>query len=317
MLGAVVTLLSPALVERPLLRHAVAAPRASVQPVGVASEIIDIDVQIIQRQFESVRTLPRVVSSFKDVTQDSESWSMYSMLEVDDYAEPTYRRLFTHKTWERYTGGSTVSRLGRLVRNWPKCAVLSRIWPFIAIVTAWSITVSTLLPKNFLGRVAAPISTTLSLQGTAIAFLLVFRTDNAYRRLEEARECWAQVVHLCREIVTKSVVSMDYAVVCDMARYLCAFSWSLRDKLRTTKRRDDILELLLPESECKWISTQRSRPSALLQRVRKLLYRELNEGNLPTTTHCSRVKAASWRHHTRRKQLVRLHLEARGGPPHS
>ena len=56
---------------------------------------------------------------------------------------------------------------------------------------------------------------------TAIAFLLVFRTDNAYRRLEEARECWAQVVHLCREIVTKSVVSMDYAVVCDMARYLC------------------------------------------------------------------------------------------------
>ena len=39
----------------------------------------------------------------------------------------------------------------------------------------------------------------------------------------------------------------------------CAFSWSLRDKLRTTKRRDDILELLLPESECKWISTQLMR----------------------------------------------------------
>ena len=103
MIGAALTLLGPALVERPLLRRAVAAPpRSTVRPVGAASDsIIDIDVQIIQRQFESVRTLPRVVTSFKDVIQDAESWSMYSMLEVDDYREPTYRRLFTHKTWQR------------------------------------------------------------------------------------------------------------------------------------------------------------------------------------------------------------------------
>ena len=189
MSGAVLTLLASAFVERPLLRRAIVAPRSTVRPVGAASEIIDIDVQIVQRQFESVRTLPRVVSSFKDVTQDAESWSMYSLLEVDDYLEPTYRRLFTHKTWERYTGGTTVSRLGRLVRNWPNDAVLAHIWPVIAIVTAWSFTVSALLSKTYLSRLATPISMTLSLQGTAIAFLLIFRTDNAYRRLDEAREC--------------------------------------------------------------------------------------------------------------------------------
>ena len=57
--------------------------------------------------------------------------------------------------------------------------------------------------------------------GTAIAFLLVFRTDNAYRRLAEARECWARVVYLCRELVIKSVVVLDYEVVCDISRYLC------------------------------------------------------------------------------------------------
>ena len=55
-----------------------------------------------------------------------------------------------------------------------------------------------------------------------------------------------------------------------MATDLCAFSWTLRDKLRTSKRRDDILELLLEESECGWVSVQRSRPIALLNRVRQV-----------------------------------------------
>ena len=51
--------------------------------------------------------------------------------EVDDYIEPTFRRLFTHQTWERYTGGSALGRLGRLVVNWRFDAVLSRVWPVL------------------------------------------------------------------------------------------------------------------------------------------------------------------------------------------
>ena len=40
-----------------------------------------IEVQIVQRRFESVRELPRVQDSLKNVTGD--------VLDVDDYAEPT------------------------------------------------------------------------------------------------------------------------------------------------------------------------------------------------------------------------------------
>ena len=43
----------------------------------------------------------------------------------------------------------------------------------------------------------------LSLAANAISLLLVFRTNNAYRRLEEARELWGQVLHLTREIVAR------------------------------------------------------------------------------------------------------------------
>ena len=46
---------------------------------------------------------------------------------------------------------------------------------------------------------AAQMWIPLSLQGTAIGLLLVFRTNNAYLRLAEAREQWGKLLMLlCR-----------------------------------------------------------------------------------------------------------------------
>ena len=145
------------------------------------SGITPIEIQIIQRQFASVRELPRVSESFKKNATRTKT-SVFDVLEVDDYVEPTFRRLFTHQTWERYTGGTSLARLGRLVLNWRFCAVLSRVWPVIAIAASWSYLVSALLPTAMLTKLAGGLGTALQLQGTAIAFLLVFRTDNAYSR---------------------------------------------------------------------------------------------------------------------------------------
>ena len=41
-----------------------------------------------------------------------------------------------------------------------------------------------------------------------------------------------------------------------MCRYLCAFCWSLRDKLRDDDVRDDILAILLDPEEKDWVVTQ-------------------------------------------------------------
>ena len=224
-------------------------PKMAVLP-PYNSGITPIEIQIIQRQFASVRELPRVSQSFKANETDNmvhdNSWWFSRTQEVDDYIEPTFRRLFTHQTWERYTGGSALGRLGRLVLNWRFDAVLSRVWPVLLVVFSWSYLTARLLPTSMINKVAGGLGTALQMQGTAIAFLLVFRTDNAYRRLNEAREAWGNIVYLCRELVIKSVVALEYDAVCDVSRYLCAYSWTLRDKLRTSKRRDDILEVLRP-----------------------------------------------------------------------
>ena len=272
---------------RPTLRR---APTPMHQLIAQQRPIDPIDVQIIQRQFDSVRELPRVTDDMPRVNQTKGVvWPLAGMgteyYDIDDYDEPSFRRLFTHKTWKRYTGGSSMERIWALVAKWHYCSVLSSVWPSMLIAAVWATLVTVALPSRLLGQLSNGLGGTLGLQGTAIGLLLVFRTDNAYRRLEEARRHWGRVIYLTREITLKCVVSLDYAIVCDVARYLCAYAWSLRDKLRTTKRRDDILELLLDSEECKWVCQQRSRPLALLARVRQGLYNQLETGQLPPTQH--------------------------------
>jgi len=49
--------------------------------------------------------------------------------------------------------------------------------------------------------------------------------------------------------------------------------------------RDDILSLLLSEGETEWVTSQRSRPLAILSRVRRLLHGEYKDGNLDSHMH--------------------------------
>ena len=75
-------LLTASLAHRPTVLAAAATPRAGRRVLlAPASPISPIDIQIIQRQFASVRELPRVTSSFKNATgaPQSSGW----MLEVE------------------------------------------------------------------------------------------------------------------------------------------------------------------------------------------------------------------------------------------
>lgn len=90
---------------------------------------------------------------------------------------------------------------------------------------------------------------------------------------------------LLREVATKASCALPYDATCELCRYLCAFAWSLRDKLRDGEVRDDILSLLLNEEELCWISLQRSRPLAVLSRIRRLMHAELEAGVLSPHMH--------------------------------
>ena len=81
-------------------------------------------------------------------------------------------------------------RWAKALSQWRLSMVSRAIFPCVMAVFVWAYTVAKLLPviAPAVAARAAQMWIPLSLQGTAIGLLLVFRTNNAYLRLAEARE---------------------------------------------------------------------------------------------------------------------------------
>jgi putative membrane protein len=83
--------------------------------------------------------------------------------------------------------------------------------------------------------------------GIAIAIFLGFRTNTSYARFNEARCLWGMLL-----IVTRSISRQVRGILHSkadsllVAKFLTAFSWSLKHQLRGTDAKSD-LERLLPE----------------------------------------------------------------------
>jgi hypothetical protein len=223
-----------------------------------------IDVQVLRLQFADVRELPRAtaVGIARSHSEDLD----------ENPPEPSFRRLFTHETWRRYTGGPTIARWFRAIYLWRFSSVMQAVLPCALMMSVWSLLVCRLLPARW-ASYAMAMQLPLSLQGAAIGLLLVFRTNNAYRRLEQARTevrarpaaprrrllrqpggsqpplppranfQWGNMIYICRDIAAKCAATLDWEATCYVCRYLSAFAWSLRDKLRDAERRDDILKV--------------------------------------------------------------------------
>lgn len=249
--------------------------RQRVSSVRLAS-IDPIDIQILQQQLQAVRNLPRI----NDSAVDEEEL-------IDGYRPPSFRRLFTHATWKRYTGQSAHKRWVSTITSWSSSMTTRAILPMVAACFVWALAIACGLPLLLPGvaRKSAQMWIPLSLQGTAIGLMLVFRTNNAYLRLAEAREQWGRLLMLVREVTLKTSAALPYEVTCEVCRYLCAFVWSLRDKLRDGDQRDDILALLLGEQVSQWVAVQRSRPLAILSRLRRLVYAEYASGALDSQVY--------------------------------
>ena len=246
-------------------------PRCAVR----LTAIDPIDIQILQQQLQAVRNLPRITEGAVSDEVDASC------------RQPSYRRLFNHATWRRYTAQSMHRRWWNVIRSWPGSSITRAILPCVAAVFVWAVGVACAMPLLVpsIARKSAQMWIPLSLQGTAIGLLLVFRTNNAYLRLAEAREQWGKLLMLVRELATKTSAALPYDVTCEACRYLCAFVWSLRDKLRDGDQRDDILNTLLGNEEAGWVAEQRSRPLAILSRLRRLIYGEYSSGSLDSQVY--------------------------------
>ena len=211
--------------------------------------------------------------------------------------EPSFTQLFSHDTWSGYTGKSPFRRWLRVVATWPFSTVLASVWPICLAASLWAYGVAS-LPARFIPR-ASPVP--LTLMGSAIGLVLVFRVNNLYARAAEARLLWGRLVFLCRQaaqtvatslLFDSSATPTSHKAAERVGRYLAAFPWELNAKL-TGKgagfghRRDlqpgedtEILDTLLPKEEAEWIGQMRSRPLQLLGCIRRVLHTQLKLGSL-------------------------------------
>lgn len=110
--------------------------------------------------------------------------------------EPSFTRLFSHADWQYYTGKSPIRRWLRTVMTWRYSTVLRALWPISLTAAIWAYLIAS-LPGALLPR-TSPVP--MSLFGQALGLLLVFRTNNTYQRLNEARILWGRAVFLTRNI---------------------------------------------------------------------------------------------------------------------
>eukprot|EP00965_Chrysotila_dentata_P114443 3782682-Pleurochrysis_carterae.AAC.5 len=222
--------------------------------------------------------------------------------------EPSFTRLFTHETWSSYNGKPPLRRWLRTAATWRYSTILRSVYPITIIASMWAIFVAS-LPSRLLPR-TSPVP--MSLMGTALGLLLVFRTNNSYQRLGEARGLWGRAVYLCRELaqgVATALLYDDNVEDPDQAReaaasicaYLVAWAWETNARLTgkpaegksPPRQRDgplpgedlEVLRALLPRAEAEWIGAQRSRPLQLIGSIRRSLHQQYRRGNLPWHIH--------------------------------
>ena len=97
--------------------------------------------------------------------------------------EPSFTRIFTHATWSRYTGRQPLIRWLTISSTWRFSTILYAVAPIAALSSLWAFIIAR-LPAVLLPR-TSPVP--MSLMGTALGLLLVFRTNNSYLRLMEVR----------------------------------------------------------------------------------------------------------------------------------
>ena len=208
--------------------------------------------------------------------------------------EPSFTRLFTHETWKRYTGRPSVERWLVVTSTWLSSTVLRTTLPISMIAAAWAFLVSS-LPSALLPR-TSPVP--MSLMGTALGLLLVFRTNNSYLRLLEARSLWSEAIVCIRDMaqtlatallwdrnVCKSQEARDGAA--RACRYLACFAWETRARLMGVEEAEDmgVLNTLLDPEEASFIGAQRVRSLQLLASLRRELHDQFSDGRLPAHIH--------------------------------
>ncbi|EFN57333.1 hypothetical protein CHLNCDRAFT_57457, partial [Chlorella variabilis] len=131
-----------------------------------------------------------------------------------------------------------------------------------------------LLPAGFRSiQVKAPML--FSLSSFALSLLLVFRTNQAYARFDEARRLWSILGNRCKDAQRQAVSYLgpqQRGLLAVLGRWLQAFPWVLKNHVREAKRWEALEGILEPE-ELQLVMRAHNPPLAALQVLTELFDR--------------------------------------------
>lgn len=318
---AVLVLVSLPLVSRSRCQIRCAFPAATAWESSPHEPRERGDLESFRRALDSLRALR---------TEDRPSPSLARKLSPrgrggNSCQEPSFRRLFTHRTWEQYTGQPTAMRWVQTLTTWGRSTISGRgavrrlrrgvgdhlpgspqqVAPLERLprrpaqgtpprLAEVSWVFSREQPSDALITPAQVTPVGLTLQGTAIGLLLVFRTNNSYQRLAEARALWGKAIYLVRELMQGVSTVLDTrrgerlppsAASVQLGRYCAAFGWVLKARLREGDEVADVLGAVLPAAEAEWLASRRNVPVELIGCMRRTVYAEYERGRVPAHVH--------------------------------
>eukprot|EP00536_Pseudo-nitzschia_multiseries_P007195 jgi/Psemu1/296490/fgenesh1_pm.166_\ len=203
--------------------------------------------------------------------------------------DSSYTKSWTDADWKIHQAKS-FQRYGRHIRSWFSSPTFFSVLPTVMVSSFWTIlcifAVRFNLVKDFVQR--APFSHSISSFTSPISILLALKTNRALNRLFEARSVWGKMIRVTSSLAGMAVnyiSPIDQELGLLMGRYLAAFGWCMKGKLRGE---DDglVLRTLLPSSEIQWLEScqngadgVKDNPSAIIFRLRNVVANITNRGD--------------------------------------
>lgn len=192
------------------------------------------------------------------------------------------RTVFTPADWTKHRSSS---RYFRELTNLPHSGVIRGLIRQALIVAALSSVVvcyNVLVELKFFRSHNMPLLTfpalPFTLTSSSLGLLLVFRTNTAYARWNEARQNWSHISAKTFDVMRQCLAWLaDKETVAKTVRYLVAFArstkWHVTDRTNVKKLQDE-LNGVLTEEEVGEIVNSKAKPQFVLLCLTKLIARQ-------------------------------------------
>jgi predicted membrane chloride channel (bestrophin family) len=201
--------------------------------------------------------------------------------------DSSYTKSWTDADWELHQIKS-LRRYAKHMRSWCTSPTFISVLPAVLASLLWTLccigAVRYQLVKDFVQQ--APFLHSISSFTSPISILLALKTNRSLDRLFEARSVWGKMIRVSTSLAGMTVnylSPIDPELGLLMGRYLAAFGWCMKGKLRGE---DDslVLRTLLPSSEMAWIESCNSgsggvidSPSVIIFRLRSIVANITND----------------------------------------